>query len=331
MSKHLIIMNREFSEAADGFYHLCPICEAACPIEVDGKCVNVVQVITRAGLESIASALKDAAKAEGWTGILGDREHWSLTADKATDALAWFREFELRDDGLWGKPRKTTLGKELIDGGTLRGVSPVLEVEAEDGGDISEGSRVVPIAIDSIGFTNRPRLKQFMRPVSNKADGASKNPNQPEDNMKLVNKALGLAENAEEASAISEIERLKEEIKQKEARIAELEKADNEKAADAFVAENKEKIADTDEGRASLKKLYLENKAAATDLVQHLTLVVKTIAPVAPNKATKQPASATGDEKNVITNRQVELYVHTHPGVSHVRAFEILSDESEAK
>ncbi|MDD2241316.1 MAG: phage protease, partial [Kiritimatiellae bacterium] len=226
--------------------------------------------------------------------ILGDREHWSLTADKATDALAWFRDFELRADGLYGKPRKTTLGKELIDGGTLRGVSPVLEVEAESGDEIADGSRVVPIAIDSIGFTNRPRLKQFMRPVSNKADGArTKNNNQPEENMKLVNKALGIGENAEEASAVSEIERLKEEIRQKESRIAELEKAETDKAADTFVSENKEKIADTDEARQSLRKLYLENKDSATELVKHLAPAPKSPAPKVPNKSTKQPESAT--------------------------------------
>lgn len=294
MKKHLIILNREFSESADGFYHLCPVCEAPCSIEVDGKSINVVQVITRDRLESILDALKEEAKSETWTGILGDREHWSLTADKETDALAWFREFELRADGLYGKPRKTTLGKELIDGGTLRGVSPVLEVEAEAGGDIANGSRVVPIAIDSIGFTNRPRLKQFMRPVSNKADGArTKNNNQPEEKMKLVNKALGIAENAEEASAVGEIERLKQEIATKQARIDELEKADMEKAADAFVAENKEKVADSDAARASLKKLYLENRESAEELVKHLAAGTKTQAPKAPNKSTQQPASAT--------------------------------------
>lgn len=294
MTKHLIILNREFSESADGFYHLCPICEAPCTVEVEGTSINVVQVITRARLESILSALKEEAKSETWTGILGDREHWSLSDDKATDALAWFREFELREDGLYGKPRKTTLGKELIDGGTLRGVSPVLEVEAEAGDQIVDGSRVVPIAIDSIGFTNRPRLKQFMRPVSNKADGArTKNNNQPEENMKLVNKALGIAENAEEASAVSEIERLKEEIRQKEARIGELEKADKEKAADAFVTENKAKVADNDAARASLKKLYLENRESAEELVKHLAVETKTPAPLAQHKSTKQPASAT--------------------------------------
>ena len=111
--------------------------------------------------------------------------------------------------------------------------------------------------------------------------------------MKLVNKALGLAENAEEASAISEIERLKEEIGQKEARIAELEKADKEKAADAFVAENKAKVADNDAARDALKKLYLENRESAEELVKHLAVETKTPAPLAPNKSTKQPASAT--------------------------------------
>lgn len=301
MHKQRLILNRAFQEAEDGFYQLSPFGEFPGSLEVGGKAVPVVQVLTRDHLEPIYNRLVEQAQNANWSGLLGDREHWSLSDDKATDALAWFREFQLRDDGIYAKPKKTELGERLVNGGTLRMISPVFDVEPEDGGEIKNGSRMIPTGIDSIGFTNRPRLGKFMKPVSNR-DGQTENQNQPEETMKLVNKALNLPDAADETSVVAEIEKLKNkagqatslqtQLEAEKLKVANMEKAQLEKEADVFIETNKDRIVNTDEARADMKKLYVENKSAAETAVRVMA-PAKQEAPRTINRSTRQPASPT--------------------------------------
>lgn len=336
MSRTRLILNRAFSEAADGFYQLTPFGEFDGSLQTaSGDAVPVTQVLSRERIEPIFNRLEASAKDPAWPGLLGDREHWSLTNDKTTEALGWFREFDLRDDGLYAKPKKTELGERLINGGTLRMVSPVFDVVTEDGAALSSGCRVVPVGLDSIGFTNRPRLGKFMKPVTNK------NPQQEQPTtsggiMKLVNKQLGLADDAAEASAVSAIEKLTNRAAQADTlqteldaatlKVKNMESIQLEAEADAFLVTHTARIQNTDEARATLKALYISNRADAEKLVALLPL--KAEAPQAPNRKTVQPKAPTGEGAALISNKQVETYVREHPGVSHISAFQILSSET---
>lgn len=270
----------------DGWDHISPVGDY--PGAVGG--VDVIQVLSREHLEAIADTLNKRAADESWTGILGDREHFSLDPNKETDALAWYREFEMRADGLYGKPRETTLGVNMVGGGVLRGISPVFDVITEDGGPLKSGCRVIPTGLDSIGFTNRPRLGSAMRPLTNRADGdtalnSNQQPtNQKKDSMKALNKALGLAEDAEETAAVLEVQKLKNRAETAEAKAAAMEAEKLDADADAFVTANRGRVDDTDEARAQLKKLYTTNREQAEAFV-------KIIPPRAPNSDPKLPQS----------------------------------------
>jgi hypothetical protein len=314
MKKSTLILNRAFQEAEDGFCQLSPVGEFPGAVEnQDGEMIPVIQVLAMEHLESIFNRLQELAKDEEWSGILGDREHWSLTDDRETDALTWFKEFGLRPDGLYGKGRKTTLGEQLIGGGVLRKVSPVFDVVAEDGGEIKAGSRVVPTALDSIGFTNRPRLGRFMKPVTNRGDGHQQKQPTTGGNMKLVNKALGLQDDAAEASVVAAIEKLQNraaeadglqtELDAEKQKVATLENKQLEAEADEFVEANKDRILNSDEARGEMRKLYIENKDAAERAIK--LFPTKQEAPKVPNKVPRQPDDPTGDSAE--TKRAVQI------------------------
>lgn len=82
-------------------------------------------------------------------------------------AYGWIMELEARADGLYGKPKWSAAGRELIEGAHYKYFSPYWEAEeirTEGGGKAFRPTRLL-----SVGFTNQPNLP--VRPLANAEEG----------------------------------------------------------------------------------------------------------------------------------------------------------------
>lgn len=128
------------------------------------------QVIDPAAVRAIqASFLKSKEDAgEEWPGMLVDRDHFSHDPKLTSEAMGWTDDVQVRDDGLWAKVRWSEPGKQAVEGGAFRLVSPVLE-DFEDLG----GGRKRPRRLTRIALTNAPNMRG-MKPVTNRDNQDSK-------------------------------------------------------------------------------------------------------------------------------------------------------------
>lgn len=127
-------------------------------IEIDeqGKQIKetYVQVCDREACEAIVAKFnEERGSVPNWGGMLLDFDHFSYDPDKSTEAAGWIDEMEVRNDGVWCKPRFSSVGKDKVDGAVYRFVSPVLE-----NFDNLGGNRIRPRRMDSAGLTNRPNI-----------------------------------------------------------------------------------------------------------------------------------------------------------------------------
>ncbi|WP_345859315.1 phage protease [Shewanella algae] len=106
-------------------------------------------------------------------------------------AYGWFESFENRDGAIWGKVAFNREGQALIENKSYRFYSPAFFYDSQ--------GRVT--ALSSCGFTNKPNLKL---PALNREDETMKLP--PE-----LAAALGLAETATAADAVTAIAAMKQE------------------------------------------------------------------------------------------------------------------------
>lgn len=265
-----IILNREFAMPEDGYIHLVPIGEFAGVLTTDkGEAKRVTQVLDRAALERMANAFKGEA--------MVDYEHFSHEKDKATTAAGWITGLTLREDGLYAAVRWSNSGKAAVQGGDYRYISPEFE-GVEDAGK----GRVRPTLLTGAGLTNRPNLKT-LKPLSNKefqsdgGDPASIQPTKGNDTMsKLINKALGLADDAAEQSTAEAVAALKNRASTAESerdalknKIADLEKA-NTALLTAQVEADLEKHKDVIANREEVKAALLANRDGTLKLLAAL-------------------------------------------------------------
>lgn len=156
---------------------------------------DVVQRFDDSGLASMAEDWETRAKSPNFPGMLVDFDHFSHNTDKPSEAAGWVEDVELREDGLWGRVRWTALGREKVEGGVYRLVSPVLsEIETIDGEGDPEKPVVRPRRIDRLALTNDPKLRG-MPPVTNRCGDRRKiQPNRSAMNPRdILCKLLGLA------------------------------------------------------------------------------------------------------------------------------------------
>src|ERR1051325_9091491 len=99
MNSHLIIFNRSSSVTTNGWIHIVP------KGELPNREAGIVQVLDDDSLDSILRNIQADQQrlGENWPGIYAGREHFIYDDAQDSAALAWFKEFEKRDDGLWAK------------------------------------------------------------------------------------------------------------------------------------------------------------------------------------------------------------------------------------
>jgi len=218
----LVILNRAGLAPADGWIHIVP------KGELPNAEAGLVQVLDDHALNSILTRIKEDATRRGtnWPGIYAGREHFIYDADKDSEALAWFKEFEKRTDGIWAKSEGLTdIGHEAVTNRRYKFTSFVADpadLQKLDG--TANGlPRYRVLRIETVGFTNQANGKELLTPIINRGgDGSSpaifaglsspadttKHNHKQKNTMKSVCTLLGLATDADEPSVHAAVTKL---------------------------------------------------------------------------------------------------------------------------
>lgn len=170
----LAICRKESNAAGERWYHtLPPMGEYPMPIHLPDGTVRGVLVIDATAQARIAQAFATAAASADFPGILVDREHASETPDGDTSAMAWAKELQIRDDGIWTRWELTAAGDPLVTGLAYAYRSPAMALEPIDAtakaqlnagtaGRAPAGTGLWrPIALRSIALTNCPHFRDL--------------------------------------------------------------------------------------------------------------------------------------------------------------------------
>ncbi|MFD1330250.1 phage protease [Mycoplana ramosa] len=147
-----------------------------------------------AGDEANLQAIVNATlKRAGSTELVIDYDHQTMFGavpgvGGRAPAAGWIKEFEIRDDGLWGRVEWTETAAQAIRAGEYRYLSPVYQFH--------KSGKIVHLL--SAGLTNVPNLDLA-------AVAASADLNQQEETMEKIALALGLSQGASEADILAAI------------------------------------------------------------------------------------------------------------------------------
>jgi hypothetical protein len=149
----------KFNFNEDAWIHVTPLGEFA------HAGAGVVQVIDPEALKAITEDFTTKARAENFPGLLVEFDHFSMDTDKSSEAAGWITDLRSDDAGLWAKVRWTSKGKEAVEGGEYRLVSPVFPKPSLCE-DLGEG-RIRPRTLMSVALTNDPNIKGG-KPLTNR-------------------------------------------------------------------------------------------------------------------------------------------------------------------
>jgi hypothetical protein len=152
-----------FNLAEDGWFNI------AAPGEWPHKPTGLVQVLDDESMDQIVKAFVEFKAAPNWPGVLIDFDHQSLDADKPTVAAGWIVDLQKRDNGLWAQVRWSDLGRQSIEGGRYRFISPVWR--SSDCAKL-DNDRVRPLKLMNCAVTNDPNIRGLF-PLSNAATAAA--------------------------------------------------------------------------------------------------------------------------------------------------------------
>jgi hypothetical protein len=149
----------KFNFNEDAWIHVTPLGEFA------HAGAGVVQVIDVEALKAITEDFKAKAGTENFPGLLVDFDHFSMDTDKPSEAAGWISALRADAEGLWAKVRWTSKGKDAVEGGEYRLVSPVFPQPSlcEDLGK----NRIRPRQLQSVALTNEPNIKGA-QPLTNR-------------------------------------------------------------------------------------------------------------------------------------------------------------------
>jgi len=150
-------MGFQFDE--NGWAHITPLGE----FEHAGA--GVVQVIDAEAAKAMVEDFKAKASADNFPGLLVDFDHFSMDTDKPSEAAGWICDLRHDSKGVWAQVRWTDKGKESVEGGVYRLVSPVFPKPSlcESLGE----NRIRPREIVSVALTNEPNIKGA-QPLTNR-------------------------------------------------------------------------------------------------------------------------------------------------------------------
>jgi len=226
MNSHLIIFNRASSITGAGWIHIVP------KGELPNREAGIVQVLDDDSLDSILRNIQADQQRLGdkWPGIYAGREHFIYDDDQDSAALAWFKDFEKRPDGIWAKDDGLTdIGRDVVKNGHYKFTSFVADRRHTQ--KLTHQSATAPakyriLKLDTIGFTNNANGKELLTPITNRSGvpplGGSPEPrkrgtpnskhetqNINQTKMQNLLTTLNLSADSGEESILAEITRLK--------------------------------------------------------------------------------------------------------------------------
>lgn len=150
-------------------------------------------------LQAIVDRSKQIA---GSTELVIDYDHQSVFGARdgvggTARAAGWIKEFQIRNDGIWGRIEWTAAAAEAIRGKEYRYLSPVL-IQAKSTGKV--------LAIRMAALTNTPALD--LAQVAASADFSIDEPSEEGASMDKIIAALGLAAGSGEDAVLSAITNL---------------------------------------------------------------------------------------------------------------------------
>jgi phage I-like protein len=342
-----LILNRSFELPEDGWYQLAPLGEF--PHSASGT----VQVIDAESCTRMVSAFENArAASDRFAGLLIDFDHFSLDAEKKSEAAGWITDlkFVSQDQseidnrqseihgGLYAEIRWSDVGEAAVKGGRYRFLSPVwARADCEDLGD----KRLRPVRLLNAAVTNDPNLKGLL-PLSNRSAApfdsvlSDRDPDLTQENwmknlIAALLKKLNLPADSDEEviqSAIEnmtppdEVEALLNRAETAESELETLSREKLEADADAFLDEHAALIENRDEVRAQ----FIENRTLTEELFKNL----KRQQPVQqPPKGTRRPLHNRDSKIQATRNRDAAASESKAVKIRN-RAAEIMKTESVA-
>lgn len=136
----------------------------------------------------------------GGTQVMIDYDHQSFFGVRpgvggTAPAAGWLREFEARDDGIYGRPEWTAAAKAMIEAGEYRYLSPLF-TSSKATGQVGR--------LESVALTNTPAL-DLTAFIARAAELEEQSETNGETEMKSIAKALGLQDDASEAAILAAI------------------------------------------------------------------------------------------------------------------------------
>ncbi|MEI6647125.1 MAG: phage protease [bacterium] len=181
----------KFNFNEDAWIHVTPLGEYA------HAGAGVVQVIDVEALKAITEDFTAKATAENFPGLLVDFDHFSMDTDKSSEAAGWISALRADTEGLWAKVRWTSKGKDAVEGGEYRLVSPVFPKPSDC--EVLGDNRIRPRSLMSVALTNDPNIKGG-QPLTNRAE-ETKTPNRWTNASRASALAARRAKNASRKAA----------------------------------------------------------------------------------------------------------------------------------
>jgi len=333
-----LILNRNFELPEDGWYQLAPLGE------FPHAAAGITQIIDEAACGQMVSAFETVKNSsDNFPGLLIDFDHFSLDADKRSEAAGWITDLKFMPNstgsGLFAQIRWTDTGEAAVKGGRYRFLSPVwAKSDCEDLGN----ERLRPVRLLNAAVTNDPNLKGIL-PLSNRnpaepvdSDSLSRSPlKNKETHMQpvldaLLNK-LSLPADTVEADILTALENmtapddvtaLTNRAETAEQSLADLQGAQLESDADAFLEANAALIENRDEVRAQ----FIENRSLTEAVFKNLKEPKPVVTPPA---ETRHPLH-NRDSKITATKNRGASASETQAVKIRNRAAEIMNTESVA-
>jgi len=322
-----LILNRNFELPEDGWYQLAPLGE------FPHAAAGITQVIDDAACRLMVAAFENVKNSSGnFPGLLIDFDHFSLDADKRSEAAGWITDLKFSPPssdlspqssgcGLFAQIRWSDTGEASVKGGRYRFLSPVwAKTDCEDLGN----DRFRPVRLLNAAVTNDPNLKGIL-PLSNRvsesrpvqsAERISQGsfdsspldePQNKEIHMQpvldaLLNK-LSLPADTVEADILTAIQNmaapddvaaLTNRAETAEQSLADLQSAQLESDADAFLEANAALIENRDEVRTQ----FIENRELTESVFKNLK---------SPPSAQPQGPSASPATRKPLHNRDSKV------------------------
>ncbi len=331
-----LILNRNFELPADGWHQLAPLGE------FPHAAAGIIQVIDTAACNAMVASFDFQKKSSTiFPGLLIDFDHFSLDAEKRSEAAGWITDLKFcppssgnNPAGLFALIRWSDIGEAAVKGGRYRFLSPVwAKGDCEDLSD----NRFRPVRLLNAAVTNDPNLKGIL-PLSNRAPfdftplGKNASVTQ-EKNMKpiidaLLNKLNLPADTAQDAvlaaienmAAPEEVTALLNRAESAETRLAGFQAAQLEADADAFIEDHAAVIENRDQVRAQ----FIENRTLTEAVFKNL----KAPKPVATPPATDTRRPLHNRDSKVLATQNRDASTSESKAVKiRNRAAEIMKNE----